>query len=138
MGLFDFLQNIGSIGQMVRNVVETYKKFKNEPAENDLERFVAMSVVRYAHPSVPDGRGKRSKVLGNMLELIERDEPVGLFGYCVGIAWAEMDVDISDTDTLQNILKILRSSGVSREDAFGQRYSLNELRKISEKYDLKL
>lgn len=138
MGLFGFLQSIGSLGSMVRNVTDTYRKFKNEPAESDLERFIAMAVIRYAHPSVSDSRAKRSKVLGNMLELVERGEPVGLFGYCVGVAWAEMDVDISDTETLLNILKIIRSTGISHGDAHGQVYQLEDLKRLSKKFDLKL
>ena len=136
MGIFDFLQSIGSLGQTVRNIVETYQKFKTEPAESDLERFVAMAVVRYSHRSVPNREDNRSKVIGNMLGLIERGEPVGLFGYCLGVAWAEMDVDGSDVDSQKNILKIIRSSGVSRDDAYGKTYKVEDLLRLVKKFNL--
>ena len=136
MGLFDFLQNIGSLGQMVRNIVEVYKKFKTEPAESDLERFVAMAVLRYLHPSVPNREINRAKVIGNMLGLIERGEPVGLFGFCSGVAWAEMDVESDDFDTHKNILKIIRSSGISYDEAYGKTYDTEDLHRIAKKFNL--
>lgn len=136
MGLFDFLQNIGSLGQMVRNVVETYKKFKVESAESDLERFIAMAVLRYLHPSVPNREINRAKVVGNMLGLIENGEPVGLYGFCSGIAWAEMDVERDDLDTQKNIIKILLSSGVSYDEAYGKIYDAEDLHRIAKKFNL--
>lgn len=136
MGFFDFLQNIGSLGKTVRNVVETYQKFKTEPAESDLERFIAMASVRYLNPSVPNREVNRAKVIGNMLGLIERGEPVGLYGYCLGVAWAEMDVDSGDFDSQKNILKIIRSSGVSYEDAYGKTYKVEDLHRLAKKFNL--
>lgn len=136
MGIFSFLQSVGSLGQMIRNVIETYTKFKSEPAESDLERFIAMAIVRYAHPSIPDGRAKRGKVLGNMIELIERGEPVGLFGYCSGVAWAEMDVNVYEVEAQKNILKIIRREGVSYNDAFGKKYEEEEFHRLLRKLGL--
>lgn len=136
MGFFDFLQNIGSLGQMVRNVAETYLQFKKQPAESDLERFVSLAVVRYLHQSAADRKVNMEKVIGNMLALIERGEPVGLYGYCIGVAWAEMDVDSSDVDSQKNILKIIRSSGVSYDDAYGKTYEVEELYSLLKKFNL--
>lgn len=136
MGIFDFLQSIGSLGQMVRNVAETYLQFKKQPAESDLERFVSMAVVRYLHPSVANRKVNMEKVIGNMLGLIERGEPVGLYGYCLGVAWAEMDVDGSDFESQKNILKIMRSSGVSYDDAYGKTYEVEELHRLIKKFNL--
>ena len=31
MGIFDFLQSIGALGQMVKNVIQIYKKLQQEP-----------------------------------------------------------------------------------------------------------
>lgn len=136
MGIFDFLQNIGALGQMVKNVVQIYKKLQQEPFENDLERIIAMVVIRYSHPSVPNRATNRAKVLSHLQEKIEIGEPIGLFEYCRGVAWAEMDVEGDDIESLKNILKIIRSSGVDYDDAYGKNYELEDFERILEQYSL--
>lgn len=84
---------------MVKNVVENYQKFKTEPAENDLERLIAMTFIRYFHPSIPNRHENRAKVIICMRGLVEWGEQVGLYGYCAAIAWAQMGVDRSDLET---------------------------------------
>jgi hypothetical protein len=134
--LFDFLQYFGSLGQMVKNIVETYQRFQNEDAENDLERFFAMAVARYLHPGIPNREINRQKVIERLYALIEWGEPVGLYGFCSAVAWAEMDVHPNDIDTHKNILKIIQSFRISYDEAYGRTYEAEDFYRLVKKFNL--
>ena len=135
MGILDFLQDRGALGQMVRNVCATYKTIKKqEPNVSDMERYLALTRIRYFQPQIPNRDLLIKKTIGTMYAFVDAKEPMGLYNYCRCVAYAEMDVEPSDIQTTTNMLKIIKSEGFSYEEAYGEVYTEESFERALREY----